>query len=119
MVAYFWAFVNYKQNNWDKLLPMAEFVYNNAKNASTGYTPFELNCGFHPRVSYKEDVDLRFKSKTVDQLATELQTLISVSKEYFQHVQELQKHYHNKFVKPRSYALSDNVWLNSKYIKTK
>ena len=24
---------------------MAEFVYNNAKNASTGHTAFELNCG--------------------------------------------------------------------------
>ncbi len=30
---------------------MAKFAYNNAKNASTGYTPFELNYGFHPRAS--------------------------------------------------------------------
>ena len=28
-------------------------------------------------------------------------------------------HAHNKGVKPRSYAPSDKVWLNSKYIKTK
>ena len=38
---------------------MAEFTYNNAKNASTGYTPFELNYGYHPRILYKEDVDPR------------------------------------------------------------
>ena len=26
---------------------MAEFAYNNAKNASTGYTPFKLNYNYH------------------------------------------------------------------------
>ena len=59
MEAYFQAFVNFEQNDWARLLPMAEFAYNNAKNASTGYTPFELNCGYHPCVSYEKDIDLR------------------------------------------------------------
>ena len=35
MEAYLRAFVNYKQNNWARLLPMVEFAYNNAKHAST------------------------------------------------------------------------------------
>ena len=38
---------------------MAEFAYNNAKNASTGHTPFELNCGYYSWMLYKEDVDPR------------------------------------------------------------
>ena len=59
MEAYVRAFVNFEQNDWARLLPMAEFAYNNAKNASTGHTPFELNCGFHPRMLYEEDVDPR------------------------------------------------------------
>ena len=59
MEAYLRAFVNFEQNDWARLLPMAEFAYNNAKNASTGHTPFELNYGYHPRMSYKEDVDPR------------------------------------------------------------
>ena len=33
---------------------MAKFAYNNAKNASTGHTPFELNCGYHLQMSYKK-----------------------------------------------------------------
>ena len=57
MEAYLRAFVNFEQNDWARLLPMAEFAYNNAKNASTGYTPFELNCGYHPCVSFEEDTD--------------------------------------------------------------
>ena len=59
MEAYFRAFVNFNQNDWVKLLPMAGFADNNAKNASTGHTPFELNCGYHPRMLYKENVDSR------------------------------------------------------------
>ncbi len=51
------AFVNWKQDDWTKLLPMAEFAYNNAKNTCTSHTLFELNCGYHPRVIFEEDVD--------------------------------------------------------------
>ncbi len=68
---------------------MAEFAYNNAKNASTGHTPFELNCGFHPRASYKEDVDPRSQSKSADELATELRELMAICRENLQHAQEL------------------------------
>ncbi len=119
MEAYLRAFVNYKQDDLARLLLMAEFAYNNAKNASTGHTPFELNCGFHPRASYEEDIDPRSKSKAADELATELKELTTVCRENLQHAQELQKRYHNKHTKPRSYAPSEKVWLNSKYIKTK
>ena len=48
---YFRAFVNYEQNDWARLLSMAEFAYNNAKNARIGHTPFKLNYGYYPRVS--------------------------------------------------------------------
>ncbi len=60
---------------------MAEFAYNNAKNASTDHTLFEPNCGFHPRASYEENVDPRSKSKVADELATELRELINVWRE--------------------------------------
>ncbi len=44
---------------------------------------------------------------------------MAVCKENHQHAPELQKRYHNKYAKPKSYALGEKVWLNSKYIKTK
>ncbi len=98
---------------------MAEFAYNNAKNTSIGHTSFELNCSFHPRASYKKDVDLRSQSKSADKLATKLKELVAVCRENLQHAQELQKQYHNKYAKLKSYAPDEKVWLNSKYIKTK
>ena len=42
-----------------------------------------------------------------------------VCRENLHHTQELQKRAHDKEVKPRSYAPSKKVWLNSKYIKIK
>ena len=98
---------------------MAEFAYKNAKNVSTGHIPFELDYGYYPRMSYKDDVDPRSKSKSADELSTELRELMIVCQKNLYHAQELQKRAHNKGVKPRSYAPSDKIWLNSKYIKTK
>jgi len=35
---------------WDKRLDMVEFAYNNSVHAATGFTPFYLNHGRHPRL---------------------------------------------------------------------
>ena len=96
-----------------------EFAYNNAKYARMGYMPFELNCGYHPRVSYEEDVDPYSRSKAANELTEELRNLMAACRENLQHAQELQKRAHDKGTKPRSYAPSEKIWLNNKYIKTK
>ena len=119
MSAYLQAFVNFEQNDWARLLPMAEFAYNNAKNASTGHMPFELNCGYHPRVFFKKDINPCFWSKTADELLAELGKLMTVCQKNLHHTQKLQKQTNDKGVKPNSYAPGDKVLLNSKYIKTK
>ena len=98
---------------------MANFAYNNVKSVSTSHTPFKLNCDYHPRMSYEEEVDFYSKSKSADELSAELRELIIVCRENLYHAQKLQKRAHDKGVKPRSYAPSNKVWLNSKYIETK
>lgn len=85
MEAYLRVLVNYKQNNWARLLSMAEFAYNNVKNTSIGYTSSELNCGYHLKLFCNKDVNPRSNSKTVDQLATELLTLMFICKENLQY----------------------------------
>ncbi len=57
---------------------MADFAYNNIKNASTGHISFELNCGYHPRVSFEEDIDSHLRSRSANKLAKELRELIEV-----------------------------------------
>ena len=41
--------INYHQDNWVELLPLAEFAYNNTLQGSTQQTPFFANYGHHPR----------------------------------------------------------------------
>ena len=88
---------------------MAEFAYNNAKNASTGYILFKLNCGYHPWVSYKDDLDPHLKSKIVKKLSSELQNLMAICQQNLYYAQELQKRAHNKGVKSQSYAPGNKV----------
>ena len=37
---YLQIYCNYQQDNWLKLLPLAEFAYNNTPHSSTGVSPF-------------------------------------------------------------------------------
>ena len=83
METYLQLFVNFKQNNWAKLLPIVQFAYNNTKNASTDHTPFKLKCSFHFQTSYKEDVNPRSQSKSANKLITELKELMAVCKKNF------------------------------------
>jgi hypothetical protein len=41
-------YVNYRQNNWDEVLPALEHAYNNSINATTRQVPFELLYGQKP-----------------------------------------------------------------------
>ena len=97
---------------------MAKFAYNNAKNASTGQTLFELNCKYYSWLSYKENISPYFKSKLADKLLAELRELMIICQENLYYAQKLRKQVYDKGVKPRTYAPSNKVWLNSKHIKT-
>lgn len=88
MKAYLRVFMNYKQDDWSKLLPMAKFAYNNIKNTSTSNTSFELNYSYHSRAFYKENIDSRSQSKSANEIVIELQYLIVVSKNNLEYAKE-------------------------------
>ncbi|OWZ03691.1 Retrotransposon protein, Ty3-gypsy subclass [Phytophthora megakarya] len=46
---YFRAFISPRQNDWDELLPMAEFAYNAHHHCSIDMSPFEADLGYLPR----------------------------------------------------------------------
>ena len=85
---------------------------------SFGHTLFELNCGYHPRMLYKDDVNPHSRSNSANKLLIKLRKLIIICRENFYHAQEFQKQAYNKGVKSKSYTFDNKVWLNSKYIKT-
>jgi hypothetical protein len=46
---YLRTYVGYHQDDWAEWIAMAEFSYNDATHSATGFTPFYLNKGRHPR----------------------------------------------------------------------
>jgi hypothetical protein len=50
---YLRLFVNERQDDWDELLPLAEFQYNNHVHSATQQTPFMLDSGRHPRMVFE------------------------------------------------------------------
>ncbi|ESK81115.1 hypothetical protein Moror_6027 [Moniliophthora roreri MCA 2997] len=55
---YLWMYCTYQQDNWDTLLPLAEFAYNNAPNASTGVSPFFANKGYYLNITVHPEYHL-------------------------------------------------------------
>ena len=55
---YLRIYCNYQQDNWSKLLPLADFAYNNAPSATTGVSPFFANKGYHPNLLVYPERDI-------------------------------------------------------------
>jgi len=44
--------VNYAQNNWSMLLPVAQFAYNATPQKGIGMSLFKVNYGYNPVTSF-------------------------------------------------------------------
>lgn len=58
--------MNEKQNDWAKITSMVEFVYINAKNASTGHIFFDFNYDCYINIFFKNKANLYSKSYLTD-----------------------------------------------------
>jgi hypothetical protein len=45
---YIRIFISERQNDWDTLLPLGEFTYNNHIHSSMQHSPFFVDTGRHP-----------------------------------------------------------------------
>ena len=69
---YLQVYINYQQDDWVNLLPLAEFAYNNTSHSVTMVTPFFANKGFHPKLEVSLEPVV---SDTAHQVATDLKEL--------------------------------------------
>jgi hypothetical protein len=94
-------FTNEEQTNWDALLPMVEFAINNAKHTSTGFTPFCLNYGRHPKTPLSLQVPTTddtpefadYGALAVTKFAADLQAAVHKASGILQAAQNRQKAY--------------------------
>jgi len=85
---YLHVYCNYQQDNWSKLLPLAEFAYNNAPSATTGVSPFFTNKGYHPNITVHPERDIassraRNFAVDLDKLQSTFKTEISAAQQCY------------------------------------
>ena len=85
---YLRAYTNYQQDNWAPLLALAEFVYNNAPNETTGVSPFLTNKRYHPNLVTATDAPV--PSVRAQQFVAELDNIHAKLK---QNITKAQQHY--------------------------
>src|SRR5258708_10666591 len=83
---YLWVYMNYQQDDWATLLPMAEFTYNNAMNALTGVSPFFTNKGYH--LEFTADPQVKTSSAKVQAFVADLEHIQAELKENIAQAQE-------------------------------
>ena len=86
---YLCVYCNYQQDNWHKLLPLAEFAYNNAPNATTSVSPFFANKGYHPNITVHPECDIASSRACdfaidLDKLQSTLKAEISAAQQCYQ-----------------------------------
>lgn len=113
---YLRAYVGAEQNDWDRWLPLAEFAYNNSRQDSTGYSPFFLNFGRHPRLP-RTPVVTGVRNQSAAALATRLDEHVKQAKSLLEAAQQRQKHYADKKRREVVFAVGDQVMLDTRNIR--
>jgi transposase InsO family protein len=116
---YLRIFCEEQQSNWAKLLPMAEFAYNNSEQTSLRCSPFRALYGFDPEIRYDLSGIENAKVPAVKDRIQELATLRETLKSRWQAASESQAKHYNKTHKPIEFAAGEQVLLSTKNLKLK
>jgi len=116
---YLRIYCDYQQDDWYNLLPLAEFVYNNAKHSSIQTSPFYANYGYHPRCTIKVTNQSESTNPFAEDFAARMRTIHAELCIQLKKAQETYKENFDRNVKETpSFAVGDKVWLLRKNIKT-
>ncbi|KAF8656706.1 hypothetical protein AX16_002449, partial [Volvariella volvacea WC 439] len=115
---YLRLYVDYHQENWVEWLAIAEFTYNDRKNAGTGKTPF-INHGIHPYKGIEAPRKPNSRNKDANAFASKMAEIHAECKAALDRSSELIKRYYDCYRDtPPQYQPGDKVWLIGTNIKT-
>ncbi|QRV96903.1 Retrotransposable element Tf2 protein [Ceratobasidium sp. AG-Ba] len=104
------SFCNYKQDDWVRWLPIAEFCHNNQVNSATGKTAFETVYGMHPRWDL---TDLEVNAPNATDMANSMQEI------WDEVIASMEFHKSKEDAPKREYKIGDKVWLVSQNVTTR
>jgi hypothetical protein len=120
MEQYLRAYVNYQQDKWAQLLPIAELAANNHTSETTGLSPFFSNYGFHPKLDLEPDIHVDHPEEgQAHHLIDHLNEIHDFAKNEMTFAQDRQQEYADKHRLPTlAYLPGEPVWLNAKNLQT-
>jgi transposase InsO family protein len=98
---YLRVFVNERQDDWDELLPMAEFQYNNHVHSGTQNTPFLLDTGRHLRMGF-EPTWSSSHLETVNEFTDRMHSALTEAKSALAKAQDDMSRYYDRRREPWS-----------------
>jgi len=115
---YLQRFVNYDQNDWYQLLPLAEHAYNYTATNAHRMTQLIANYGFHPQTEWMKEREAHNPEATM--YAHWMQDIHRQAKQTLENTREsLKKYYDRKATEQPSIEVGDLVMLSAKKIRTK
>jgi hypothetical protein len=116
---YLRSYVNFQQDNWVQILPMAQFAYNSATAEATKVSPFFANFGYQPE-AYRQPRPDKARAEQARIIVEQLKSFHNQLATDIQFLNERSAAYANKkrSMEP-TFKEGDKVYLLRKHIKTK
>jgi hypothetical protein len=110
---YLHLFCEGTETTWPKFLESAQFAYNNAKQTSTGFSPFEVVYGKKARMGIEPLTESRVPA--VEQRIKEMHERFGlVEKSLLEAKEEMKRYADYKRSEAPVYKIGDKVWLSTK-----
>ena len=110
---YLRIYVDSSQRNWNRWLPIAQYVHNAWPSDTTGQTPFELIMGFTPK-AHQASRDHQLPS--IKERSAHIDKLRWLAQKAIKHAQEIVADRRGKKYIP--YKRGDKVWLEATNLTT-
>jgi hypothetical protein len=114
---YLCTFINYDQDDWYSLLPLAEFAYNNSVTQATQLTPFYTNYEYHPKIIWISSEE--FKNPASKAYAFWIKATHDRAMQALEKTKDNMSKYYDQHHQPQpEYQVGDEVLLNARNIQT-
>jgi hypothetical protein len=111
-------FVNQRQDDWEELLALGKFQYNNHVHSSTQQTPFMVDSGRHPRMGF-EPQEPRLKLASVNDFVDRMSKGLEKAKSVLSKAKDEYTLYYNRCCEPApELQPGDLVWVDAADIST-
>jgi hypothetical protein len=115
---YIQLFANERQDNWDELLPLFEFSYNNHIHSATQHTLFVLDTGWHPHMGFEPNAEPSPK-ETANEFVDQMKSTLDEARAALQKSKDDMARYYNWHQEPTPiFELGKKVYLDSSDINT-